>query len=126
MPALQLTRDTSDANLIHAWERGRIRVAERWIEGPLIVAADRIITWEVGAPDELAAADLAPAIELEPEVILVGTGAEVLLPDVGLMAELAERGIGLEIMSTPAACRTYNVLVNERRRVVAALFNDRP
>ncbi|HEY8521255.1 MAG TPA: Mth938-like domain-containing protein [Gammaproteobacteria bacterium] len=122
---MQLTRDTSDANVIHAWERGRVRVGETWIEGPLIVAADRIIAWDVAGPHALAAADLAPAIELEPEVILVGTGAELLLPDVGLMAELAAQGIGLEIMSTPAACRTYNVLVNERRRVVAALFNER-
>jgi uncharacterized protein len=40
-----------------------------------------------------------------------------------LMALLAERGVGLEIMGTPAACRTFNVLVHERRRVVAALFN---
>ena len=45
------------------------------------------------------------------------------LPDVELMAALAEQRVGLEIMSTPAACRTFNVLVQERRRVVAAMFN---
>ena len=58
-----------------------------------------------------------------PEIVLLGTGAEVLLPDLDLMAALAARAIGLEIMSTPAACRTFNVLVHERRRVVAALVN---
>ena len=48
----------------------------------------------------------------------------MVLPDVDLMAALAARAIGLEIMSTPAACRTFNVLVHERRRVVAALLNS--
>ena len=58
--------------------------------------------------------------------MLLGTGGAMLLPDVDLMALLAKRGIGLEIMSTAAACRTFNVLVHEQRRVVAALFNPPP
>ena len=52
--------------------------------------------------------------------MLLGTGATLVWPDEDLMAALAARGVGLEIMSTAAACRTYNVLVHERRRVVAA------
>ncbi len=121
---VQLTRDVSTANLIRAWESGRVRVADRWLEGHVIVAPDRIIeTWDVESPATLGAADLAPAVELAPEIILLGTGNQVTLPDLDLMAALAERAIGLEIMSTPAACRTFNVLVNEQRRVVAALFN---
>lgn len=71
----------------------------------------------------LALEDLAAALELEPEIILIGTGEDASLPDVELMSALAERGIGLEFMTTPAACRTYNVLVHEQRRVVVALFN---
>jgi uncharacterized protein len=55
---------------------------------------------------------------------LLGTGSEMLLPDVDLMAKLGARSIGLEIMSTPAACRTFNVLLHEQRRVIAALFNS--
>jgi uncharacterized protein len=66
---------------------------------------------------------LAAALELEPEIILIGTGEGASLPDVELMSAIAERGIGLEFMTTPAACRTYNVLVHEQRRVVVALFN---
>ena len=78
--------------------------------------------WAVSDPENLELADLATAMALEPDVIIVGTGASLTLPQTDLMSEVAAHGIGLEIMDTPAACRTYNVLVHERRAVVAALF----
>lgn len=121
---MQLSRDRSDANLILAWESGRLKIGRAWRHGHLIVAPDRIIAdWTTAAPEELRIEHLRAAIELEPEIVLLGTGEEMLLPDTALIAALAERGIGLEIMDTPAACRTYNVLVHEQRHVVAALFN---
>ena len=121
---MQLTRETTPANLVRAWEPGRIRVLDRWVQGHLIVSSDRLIeNWAVEAPEQLQVADLRDALALQPEIVLLGTGAELLLPDVDLMAELAAQRVGLEIMSTPAACRTFNVLVHEQRRVVAALFN---
>ena len=73
-------------------------------------------------PEQLQISDLEPAMTLEPQIILLGTGMSLTLPEVDLMAAAARRGIGLEIMDTPAACRTFNVLVHERRAVVAALF----
>jgi uncharacterized protein len=124
---VQLTRESSAANLIRAWEAGRVRIGERWVSGNFIVSAEKVLDdWPAADAVGLSLDDLAPAIELEPEIILVGTGSVMVLPDVDLMAALAERAIGLEIMTTPAACRTYNVLVHEQRRVVAALFNMPP
>jgi uncharacterized protein len=123
---VQLTRDNATTNFIRAWERGRLRIADRWLEGHIIVAPDRIVeTWQVDSPSTLEVAHLEPAVALQPEIILLGTGDALALPDLDLMAALAERAIGLEIMSTPAACRTFNVLAGEHRRVVAALFNFR-
>lgn len=123
---MQLTRDASATHFIRAWETGRIRVGEHWVAGNVIVASDRVIAdWTASPAAGIALADLAPAIALAPQIILLGTGPDMLLPDLNLMSALAERAIGLEIMSTPAACRTYNVLVQEERRVVAALFNTR-
>jgi uncharacterized protein len=121
---MQLTRDNSALNFIRAWEQGRLRVAERWLTGNVIVGSNGIIEgWTTIEPHRLTIADLEPALALEPTIIVLGTGVERLLPDVELMAAAAERSVGLEIMNTPAACRTFNVLLQEQRRVVAALFN---
>ncbi len=120
---MQFSREISAANLIAAWEPGRIRIAERWIEGHVIVAAESLEQWTPAEPAELTSADLEPALALDPEVVVIGTGLDQRLPDLDLMAAFAARGVGVEIMSTAAACRTYNVLVHEGRRVVAALVN---
>lgn len=121
---MQLTRDTGAVHFIRAWEPGRVRIAERWIAGNVIVGAEQVIEdWTQTSPDELTLAELEPALALEPTIIVLGTGTQQLLPNVELMAALAQRSVGLEIMNTPAACRTFNVLLQEQRRVVAALFN---
>ncbi len=120
---MKFTLETSDVNLISAWEPDAVRVGKEWYRGHLILSSQRILSdWTVTAPDRLQANDLSAAIELDPEIILLGTGNHQALPDIDLMAELADQGIGLEIMDTPAACRTYNVLIHESRNVVAALF----
>ena len=122
---MQLSRDTTAANLIRAYEPGRIRVAERWVVGNVIVASDRLIEdWRAATPAEITVEHLEPALALQPEIVLLGTGASLEWPDADLMTALAARSVGLEIMSTPAACRTFNVLVHEQRRVVAALLNS--
>jgi uncharacterized protein len=121
---MQLTRDSSAVNFIRAWEPGRVRIGERWVTGNVIVGSDRVVEgWPIAEAHALSIADLEPALALEPTIIVLGTGTERLLPDVELMATVAARSVGLEIMSTPAACRTFNVLLGEQRRVVAALFN---
>ena len=121
---MQLTRDTTAANIIRAWEPGRIRVAERWIAGHVIVTPDRIVeNWRVATPASLRVEDLSDAIAQGPGIVILGTGANLEWPDEDLSGALGARGIGLEIMSTPAACRTFSVLVQEQRRVAAALFN---
>ena len=121
---MQLTRDSSAVNFIRAYEPGRVRIAERWIAGNVVVGPDSILeAWTGVAPHALTLEHLEPALALEPTIIVLGTGTERLLPDIELMAAVAARSVGLEIMSTPAACRTFNVLLQEQRRVVAALFN---
>lgn len=79
--------------------------------------------WEPkSGPEALSVEDLKPAIDLDPEVLIVGTGTQSMLPSPQLTAALASQGIGLEFMDTRAACRTFNVLSGEGRQVVAALF----
>jgi uncharacterized protein len=123
---MQFSREESTRNLIRAWEPGRIRIGERWLTGNLIVSAETIVSdWALRDRDRITVEDLAPALELKPELVIVGAGLEAVYPDFDLMRELAGLAVGLEYMQTQAACRTYNVLVHEGRRVAAALIQDR-
>jgi uncharacterized protein len=121
---MQLSRDFSAANFIRAWEPGRVRIGDRWVAGNVLVGTDAVVeSWTTTPASRLTIVELEPALALQPTIIVLGTGTERLLPDVELMAAVAARSVGLEIMNTPAACRTFNVLLQEQRRVVAALFN---
>lgn len=121
--AMHFTREDSQANLIRALESERVKVGETWYGDSIIITTDRIVTdWEPADPTRLSLEELAPAIALEPDILLVGS--HVTLPDVDLITALAEQGIGLEMMGMAAACRTYNVLVHEYRRVAAALIRS--
>lgn len=120
---MQFNREESQHNLIRAFEPGRIRIGQEWLTGNLIVTADVIVSdWQPVKPDRVTATDLKPALDQDPELIIVGGGTDVIAPDVELMQELAGFSVGLEYMQTQAACRTYNVLVHEGRRVAAALI----
>ncbi len=78
--------------------------------------------WPPQQLTELCAEHLQDIKELEPEVLLIGSGKNMRFPSTEQLAALARLGIGHEVMDTAAACRTYNVLVGEGRKVVAALF----
>ena len=121
---MQLTRETSTAHIIRACERGRVRIGETWYAGHLIVGRDRILEdWAPPPPAQWTFEDLSLALSLRPEILLLGAGPRDVVPDPELMAALARARVGLEFMTTPAACRTYNVLAHEGRIVVAALYN---
>ncbi|MEO7387135.1 MAG: Mth938-like domain-containing protein [Gammaproteobacteria bacterium] len=91
--------------------------------GHVIVTPDRIIAgWTPRPIAELGVDDFLPALELHPEVILFGTGSTHRFAGNRLMTTIMSRGVGFEVMTTAAACRTYNVLAAEDRRVVAALL----
>jgi len=122
---VQFTREVTRGQTIRSCERGRIRVGETWFTDHLIITRDAIIEpWLVDDPGQITMQRLAPALEQGPRILLIGTGASYVMCDVELVAELARLGIGTEVMDTPAACRTFNVLVHEQRPVVAALFID--
>jgi uncharacterized protein len=80
-----------------------------------------IRNWPPQSVDKICADHLEVITELKPEVLLIGTGDTLTFPDVKLTYQLMEQGIGVEVMDTAAACRTYNVLMHESRRVAIAL-----
>lgn len=121
---MKLTDDRiAGSNLVRAYAPGEIRIGEQVLHRSCLVRADRLVTdWRPQTLAELTLQDLDAVIELEPEIVVLGSGARQKFPDTQLLAKLLSRGIGCEVMDTGAACRTYNVLASEDRRVVAALF----
>ena len=93
----------------------------RW-EASVIVLADRIQRWDVPDFDALTEGSFASLAELGVEIVLLGSGARLRFPHPRLTQALGKAGIGLEVMDTRAACRTYNILLDEGRRVAAALL----
>ena len=121
---MKFTQELTSANVVTRWEPGAIHVGEHIVNEHVILSADTIIEpWQLAAPPQVELEDLAPALALAPEVVILGTGGQLRFPAPELLGELAGRGVGLEVMDTAAACRTYNVLVHEDRAVVAALLN---
>src|SRR5262245_4853366 len=91
-------------------------------ESSAIVLPDRVVEWSASRFDTLTAQDFQVLKELGAEIVLLGTGPKQRFPHPRLTAALAQAGIGLEVMDLRAACRTYNILVAEERKVAAALL----
>jgi uncharacterized protein len=113
----------SNVNVIRSYSAQEIRIGEHSIRSSCIVMADALITnWPPATLDELQANHLDAIIELRPELVLLGTGARQRFAPPEIRSAFATRGIGIEAMDLGAACRTFNILVQEERRVAAVLF----
>lgn len=126
---MRFTRDaTPGSNLIRGYGGGELRINDTVYRGALIVSATSllhepdVLTLEAFLSDAVMGHDASHIIELDPEVVLLGTGARQIFPPAEFGARFLAQGIGFEAMDTGAACRTYNVLVAEQRRVVALLL----
>jgi uncharacterized protein len=118
---LTLHQETG-VNIVRAYSPGRLQLAGQLITAPVLMSPDRLVTdWAFASVDSLSENDLAEALSWEPDVLILGTGERQTFPPAALIARLAGRGVGMEVMTTSAACRTYNVLTVDGRRVAAAL-----
>lgn len=109
--------------VIRSYGPGRVVVNDERYASSLVVMPDRLLAgWPPERFEDLEAAHFDAVAALEPEVVIVGTGGRLRFPAASLTAPLSGAGIGFEIMDTTAACRTYNVLAHEGRRVAAALL----
>ena len=121
---MRFTEDsTSGVNVIRTYGNGELRVNEQVYRGGVILSAATVIAdANVQNLDDLLALGLSRALALEPELVLLGTGARQIFPAPSFGAQFLRAGIGFEVMDTSAACRTFNVLVGEQRRVAAILL----
>ena len=112
-------------NMFTAYGDDYVAVNNRRIGRSVVVLPDRLIEdWPAPGVDALAAEHLAPLAGLGLEIVLLGTGRRLRFPRPEVTRPLIEAGIGFEVMDLQAACRTYNILVSEERKVAAALLFD--
>jgi uncharacterized protein len=115
--------DDVPGNIIRAYTDDSVIVGDTAFKSSLIILNNQIITdWRPNCFDELEAADFDPLVAVKPDLVVLGTGPKQQFPIPALYQALVKAGIGLEIMNTPAACRTYNILLSEGRKVAAALL----
>lgn len=121
---MKLHAERIDAlNTVTAYGSGFVEINGLRHEGALIIQPEgEILPWSATGLDSLTEADFVALVPLKPEVVLFGSGPSHRFPNPRLTAALTRTGIGVEVMATAAACRTYNILMGEGRRVLAAVL----
>ena len=114
----------SDRQFVTAYGDGGFQISGTRYSGAVIVLPTRTVAWQPGAFDSLTEDEFEAVVSADPppEILLLGTGEGIRQVDLRIHRALNTRGIALDVMDTGAACRTYNVLMDEERRVAAALF----
>jgi len=114
---------TSTGNLVTGSGPGWVRVGTQEYRENLVLTPDGVVAgWAPSGFDNLDEAQMSELIASNPEVVILGTGSAIRFPRPALMRVLADAQVGLEVMDTAAACRTYNILAAEGRRVAAGLL----
>ena len=108
--------------LFSGYGAGYVAVNAVRYDRSVLVTPEAVAEWAVRKFDALTADDFAFIGERKPEIVILGTGAAQRFPPPQLARALAASGAGVEIMDSKAACRTYNILVAEGRRVIAAIL----
>lgn len=112
-----------DTKLFTGYAIDHVIVSRERFDTSIVVMASEVRNdWNIASFDDLTEADFEYFMDLKPEVLLLGTGAKQRFPHPRLYRSLTDAGIGVECMTTPAACRTYNILAEEGRKVVAAIL----
>jgi uncharacterized protein len=112
-------------NTVTAYGDGFVEINKVRHDGNLVVAPDvPVSAWSATSFESLTVEDFSALLALKPEVVLLGTGSRQRFPHPRLSQALVAARVGIEVMDTQAACRTYNILMAEGRRVVAAFLQD--
>lgn len=120
---MKLSLDNPSGHIIRAYDQGEVTVNDTRITASVVVLPDELIQdWPPQRFEDLAQEHLQQLVDLDVEIILLGTGNSLRFPAAELLRPLSGTRIGFEVMDTAAACRTYNVLSAEGRKVAAALL----
>lgn len=121
--ALKFTRELSETLTVQSVGADGIRINEQIWSGTIALTPQEVVKdWSNNPVAELVDEDFEELLAHDPELVLLGTGAKGVFPPRELMFAFARRGVGLEVMDTAAAARTFNVLAGEGRRIAAVLY----
>lgn len=122
-PFVKFHLSQAEGNVVTGSGPGWVRVGPEEHRESLVIAPDTIVKpWTSGGFDSLTEDDFGRVKALDPEIVLLGTGARQRFPHPRLYRVLTDAGIGVEVMDSAAAARTYNIIAAEGRRVAAALL----
>ena len=108
---------------INSYEQGSVMIGDEHFVSSLIITPTIVINnWPPQTFTDIATRHLDQIIDMKPELILLGTGSKQHFPDADILLSASELNIGIEVMDTGAACRSYNILLQEARNVAAALL----
>lgn len=123
---MKLVQDHFDAkNFINAFNDSTVTVADKIINKSVIITPNEIIGWDVKQVEQLSVDDWLPVLDHHPEILLLSTGLQHKIIPHSVLMPLYQQHIGIETMNFASACRTYNILAMENRKVaVALIFNE--
>ena len=122
---VKFSRESVNSLVIQSVSTTAIRVSGETYAHAIALTPEQLIpNWQPKAIEDLSIDDLDALLSGNPELIVIGTGTNNLFPPRELVFAFARRGIGLEVMDTAAAARTFNVLAGEGRRIAAVLSLD--
>ncbi len=120
---MKLQPDKIDVQSISGYGPGWVAVAQEKITTSVVLGArGERLAWECQRFEDLTAAHFSLLATLDAELVIFGSGTRIRFPQPAWLAPLMARRVGVETMDTPAACRTYNILAGEGRKVVTALL----
>jgi uncharacterized protein len=115
--------DNPRLNRIRSYSNTEVRVSDQVLSRSCIIAPDMVMPdWRPSSVSDLRESDLEVLLSTKPDLVLLGTGATHAFAPAPIRGALVKKGIALETMDLGAACRTFNILVQEERRVCAALL----
>ncbi len=124
---MKLQPDRFDVQAITGYGPGWVAVGADRIDRSVIIGSrGERLAWNCASFDELGPTHFEQLAQLQPEVVIFGSGDRIRFPKPAWLRALMSRGIGIETMDTAAACRTYNILAQEGRQVVVALLLEQP
>ena len=119
---MKFNPDPTTGNTISGYGPGWVSVKSQRFHSNVLIGHNLLEAWDCGDFASLRAENFSPIANLNPEVLIFGSGQRLQFPPAAVLKDLYALGIGVETMDTQAACRTYNFLLGEGRRVIAALL----